>query len=168
MPRTVSLTMRQALTDEASGETPVVLVTITHPQLAEPIRLSTDPTERLSEDPLAYGTRSRGEVYQFVMVSAVLPDDREAGVTTTSLVFENVGQGMVEQVRAIRTPARVDFAVVLASAADHVEMEWTDLRTVSASYDAGQITIELTREPITDVPWPSGRMTKNRFPGLRR
>ena len=51
--RNVSLNFRTEMFRQESGETPVLLLTITHPDLDQPVRLSTDPTQRLSADPLA-------------------------------------------------------------------------------------------------------------------
>ena len=60
MSRRVSLNARQAQIDPVSAEIDVVLIEITHPDLDAPIRLSTDNTERISDEPLIYGTRSPG------------------------------------------------------------------------------------------------------------
>jgi hypothetical protein len=46
--RVLSLNFRKALYAQESGEVPIFLLTITHPSLAAPIRLSTDPTARIS------------------------------------------------------------------------------------------------------------------------
>ena len=56
--RRISLNARMANNAQASAEIPVVLIEMNHPELEKPIRLSTDNTERLSIDPLYYGTRS--------------------------------------------------------------------------------------------------------------
>ena len=57
--RTLSLNFRQALFAQESGEIPIFLLTITHPDLPDPIYQSTDATVRLSTYPLTYGTISR-------------------------------------------------------------------------------------------------------------
>lgn len=56
--RRISLNARLAHESEASAEIEVALFTIEHPLLPAPIRLSTDNTERLTDDPPTYGTRS--------------------------------------------------------------------------------------------------------------
>jgi hypothetical protein len=73
MSRLVSLNVRVAANAEHASEVPVALVTITHPGLDAPVRLSSDPTSRLSADPLRYGTYHRGDVYEFVCAA---PPDR--------------------------------------------------------------------------------------------
>ena len=46
----------------------MALLTVSHADLDEDLRLCTNPVERLQEDPLLYGTRSRGERYLFAPI----------------------------------------------------------------------------------------------------
>lgn len=164
--KTYSLSMRQAMTGASTDEVPVILVTIRHPNLAAPVRLSSDPTERLTLEPLTYGTVSQRETYLYVLMAARVPDSRERAAPRTSLVFENVDADMVATVRSVVTPATVDLALVLASQPDVIEARWTDLFVVAATYDAERVTLDISREPYTSEPWPAGRITPGRFPGL--
>jgi hypothetical protein len=167
MPRTLSLTMRSAANAAQSLVTPVVFVTITHADLDAPVRLSSDPTERLSSDPLRYGTRHLGDIYDFVLMSALLPDDKEGALPVVTLAFENVAANMASVARAVLTPATVDLKVVLASSPDSIEEQYLGLQAAHVVYDKGRITLDITRETIfTRRPWPAGRMTQARFPGL--
>lgn len=168
MPRTLSLNARAAFNAQQTDEVLVVLVEITHEDLEETIRLSSDPTTRLSTDPLRYGTIHQGNEYEFVLMRAIWPDDREGSPPGASLAFENVAADMASIVRSITSPARVDLLAVLASSPDHIEEAYRDLRTSRATYDAGQIVIDITRELVVNEPWPAHRMTQNRFPGLFR
>lgn len=164
----ISLTLRHAMYAENTGEVPVVLATITHPELDAPVRLSSDPTQRLSVDPLVYGTVSNGEPFEFVMMSPVLPDQQRGQSPRAALAFENVDRDSVALLRSITTPMRVRLDLVLASAPDAIEESYTDLRAVRAGYDADRITLDISREPFTAEPWPSGKMTQARMPGLHR
>lgn len=166
--RSVSLTMRTALNAEQTDVVPVLLVTITHPSLSLPLRFTSDPTERLSVDPLTYGTRSMGRVFYYALMTTKIPDDRQDTPARTSLSFDNVENDMIAAVRSVSTPASVDIELVLSSAPDAVEARWRNLRAVRASYDVSRITIEVTREPYTSEPWPKGRATASRLPGLHR
>jgi hypothetical protein len=169
MARIVSLDARRAFNAQETADVPIILVTITQPEIIDgPLRLSSDPTVRLSIDPLEYGTRSRGEVYKFVLMAAVLPDDKEDALTSVQLMLENVEADMTKVVRASITPATMTFEMVMASAPDSVEMRWAGLVAMRTTYDAGQIMIEVSRESILGEPWPAHRMTQNRFPGLYR
>lgn len=168
MPRLVSLNARAAANAAYSDQLPVMLVEIRHPTLPEPVRLSTDPTVRVSTDPLVYGTFRGGNLYSFVLVSAVWPDDQQASPAKTTLVFENVDKDMVAPLRAIIDPVTVDLTVVLAGTPETAEAQFLKMRGIRGSWDASQVSLDISREPLTSEPMPAGRMTKARFPGLFR
>ncbi|MBT9382231.1 hypothetical protein KM176_00015 [Pseudooceanicola sp. CBS1P-1] len=171
--RRVSLNARAAQDADISGEVYVALFEITHESLTETVRLSTDPTERITSDPLVYGTRSswRGantatEPWLWTIASALLPSDMEDTPTSASLVLENLDSAMVKVVRSFTSLATVNMAVVLAETPDVIEAEYLGLQILSADIDAGSITLAISREEIEAEPFPSGRMTRDRFPGL--
>ncbi|WP_320200491.1 hypothetical protein RMR16_008645 [Agrobacterium sp. rho-13.3] len=173
--RRVSLNARLAQDAQASAEIYVALFQIEHPELEKPIRLSTDNTERLSSDPLYYGTRStwRGanpikEPFLWIVASAVMPSDLDDAPATASLVLENLDQEMVNLVRSFTTPASIHMAVVMASSANLIEAEFTDLNITSADINAGEISLSISREEIELEYVPGGRMTARTFPGLHR
>lgn len=176
MPRRISLNARLAQESASSAEIEVVLIEITHPDLGNgPIRLSTDNTERLTTEPLTYGTRSRWRAanpetqpYLWIVASALLPSDGEGVPAAAQIVLENLDSRMAGILRGFTTPATFRMAVVLASSPDEIEMEWSDLLLVSAEITAGEITLQISREEIENEHFPSGRMTFDRFPGLHR
>lgn len=175
MSRLISLNARQANREASSAEIEVVLLEFAHPDLAAPIRLSTDNTERLSDEPLTYGTRStwRGadpdnDPYLWVIASAVLPTDAEDAPASAQIVLENLDAQMVEVLRSFTGQATVALAVVQASTPDVIEDEYHDLRLVNAEGDAASITLSLSREEIELEHFPAGRMTRQKFPGLWR
>lgn len=162
----ISLNARLNANAGATDQVPIMLVTITNAGLADPVYLSSDPTQRMSADPLAYGTVSNGITYPFVIMSAILPDDQDASPPKTTLVFENVDRDMAAALRATTAPATIEIAVVLSGTPDVVEAHFTKLRGVQGTYDANQVSYDISREPFTSEPMPAGRMTASRFPGL--
>jgi len=175
MSRRLSLNARQAQIDPVSAEIEVVLIEVTHPDLEAPIRLSTDNTERLTEEPLVYGTRSswRGanpatDPYLWIVASAVLPDDADDAPAQAQIVLENLDARMVEVLRSYVGQATVAMAVVEAGTPDVIEAEWQDLRLTNAEGTASEITLSLSRDEIELEHFPSGRMTRQKFPGLWR
>ncbi len=173
MSRRLSMNARLAHEEEYSGEIEVALILIEHPELEAPIRLSTDNAVRISVDPEIYGTLStwKGARYAedpwlWVVASVVLPGEAEDAPAQATLVLENLEAGMVELVRSFTDPATVSMAVVLASSPNKVEMEATGLQIVSAEITAGEIVLSLSRDEIELEPFPSGRLTRHRFPGL--
>ncbi len=172
MSRRVSLNARIAHEAESTAEVDVVLVKITHPALSEPVRLSTDPTERLSLDPLSYCTRSTWpaeetkQVFSFVLLEAILPGDDGDSPHQAQLSLELHDNDIARVLRSITTPARVDLACVKASSPDVVEAEYLDLSLTSSEGDSGQAQLTIAREPLATEPMPADRMSRQRFPGL--
>lgn len=172
--RRLSLNARLAADAPASAEIEVVLLHVEHPELDAPIRLSTDNTERLSDEPLYYGTRSswRGanpltEPFLWVMASALLPSDIEDQPATATVILSNLDSEMITLLRSFTDPATVFMAVVLADSPDVIEAEW-ELELVGFEADAGEISLQLSREEIENELFPGARMSRSRFPGLHK
>ena len=173
--RKVSLAARTAVESSGSDTIEILLIEIAHPDLDEPVLLSTDMTERLSVEPLLYGTRSfwnwtgpQPRAYRFMAMSAALPGEEEEITDTAQIILENLSSKIAQVLRSTTRRASVDMAVVLSSDPDRAEAEFLGLKLVSAQGSAAEITLTISREPIAAEPWPSGRMTKQRFPGLHR
>ena len=147
---------------------PIVLITLDGDDLEAPLRLSSDPTVRLSIDPLRYGTRSRGEEFDYVLMSALLPDDKQDAQPAAQIVIDNVASGMIEQVRAVQSTVEARFEIVFSSNPDLVEESWERFRLTSAPFDDQRITLSCGREPLTNEGWPSQHMSQSRAPGLFR
>jgi hypothetical protein len=171
--RRLSLNARLQQDAPASDQIEVALFLIEHPDLAQPIRLSTDNTERITTDPLVYGTRSAwagadplAEPYLWILASAILPGDAEDAPATARIVLENLDADIVTLLRSFTDPATVRIAVVLAGTPDLVEAEWAGLQIVSADITAGEIVLSLSRDEVELEPFPPGRTTRLAFPGL--
>lgn len=157
----------------AASEIGCALILVEHPDLAAPIRLSTDNTERFSTDPLYYGTRSswRGanpvtEPFQWVIAAAVLPGDADDAPASAQIVLKNLSSEMASLLRSFTDPASISTAVVLADTPDLIEAEWSGLQLGSADINAGEITLQISRDEVELEMFPPGRMTRMNFPGL--
>ena len=166
MSRTVSLTLRTALNAEQTGETTIFLITVVHPSLGTPLRFSSDPTTRLTVDPLQYGTVSRGNTYNFLPIGLVMPDDSDQTPPAMKLVLDNVMRDAIPLLRSISTPATVTIEMVLASAPDTVEVAWTGFDLVNVDYNDGSISADLTINALVTEPYPAGSFTPSGFGGL--
>lgn len=171
--RRVSLNARLAGDATSSGEIEILLLEISHPALEKPIRLSTDNTERLSTEPLVFGTRStwRGantttDPFLWLIASALMPSDMEDAPSAGTLVLEVIDAEMVALLRSFTDRATLAMAVVLASSPSLIEAEWSDMPIISAEITASGITIQFSREEIEAEYYPTGRMTRSSFPGL--
>lgn len=175
MTRAVSLNARTAADGFTSDEVEVVLIRIMHPDLDAPVLLSTDPTERLSDDPLAYGTRSTWmdadpatEPYLFVLASADIPGDLEDAPASSTIVLQNVDNDIATVLRGFTGRPVVDMAVVLAATPDVVEMEFHGMVLGGVEGNLDEVSLSVSRVVIEDETAPKDYFTKQRFPGLYR
>lgn len=171
--RRVSLNERLAQTSGSTAEIRAVLFEINHPELPKPLRLSTDNTERLSMDPLYYGTRStwRGanpitDPYLWVVASTLLPSDKEDTPASGTVILENLDRKLVRLVRSYKGISAIHMAVVLATSPNALEAEYWDMEILRTTVKTGEIVLAFSREEIEAEPWPADRMTRNNVPGL--
>lgn len=166
MARTVSLKFLKAINAQETDELPVLLLTITHPDLVDgPERLCSSGY-RIQQEPLLYGMYSRGLRYLALPFSAVLPDDKEDSAPVAKLSMDNVDRDLVALLRSTTTPAEITMEVVLASSPDDVEIEFPPFDLVNADYDDATITISLAIDALATEPYPSGTFDPASFPGL--
>jgi hypothetical protein len=164
-----SLVLRKELFKEHSSEEVLIsLVKVTNAALDEPVLLSSDPTKRLSVDPLVYGTVSNGETYQFLFMSAIIPDDTPGSPRTATIVFEDLSGDIGVALQSLSGTTEVELSIVMASTPDVLEAHYTGLRFTTASGRDTQISLQTSRKQTAVLPWPSARMTAERFPGIHR
>lgn len=167
---TISLNMREAMNAQNSGGViPAALFTVNHDDLDGPLRLSTDPTERITTDPLVYGTVSRGDTYYFVPMEAVVPGEGPDSPQDSRLRFGNVGQArdqLLELLRSTSTPASVKIELVAADTPDTVERSWPALDLTGLGYAAETIDVSLTIDALDREEIPFLAFTPSVTPGL--
>jgi hypothetical protein len=167
----VSLNFRlNAYGQEEVDGIPICLITIDHDDLDSPIRLSTDPTERLSEtaSDIVYGTISNGNEYYFFPCTLKLPDDTDDGPGMMQLEFSNVTRDYVAIIRSIEGMPTVRVDMVMSDVLNTVEISWPEFLIANIAYDAATIILTMAMETLEREPIPAGSYTPNAFPGLFR
>jgi len=166
----VSLNFRQAAYAQETERVPIILMTIEHDSLPEPLRISSDPTQRLTELTtdldVAYGTVSRGDIYVFFPVRLKLPDDTDEGGGQMEIEIDNVHRSLTETIRNIFTPCVFKTEIVLDNTPDVVEVSWPEFELINIGYNASVITGTLKAETLEREPFPSGKFCPSYFPGL--
>lgn len=157
--------VRGLLYASASSETEVALVTFTHPETSEIVRLSSHWGDRLTDDPRTYGTRSNGVNYLYSIASITLQDDKRGSPPEMSVVIENVASEYGELLRSFRTPARVDVSIVLAEAPDYPVMTVEDMRLTRSVVTDQTITLTISKETYLKEPLGHS-ISKWNSPGL--
>ena len=170
MSNLISLDFRKSAYAQETGRVLIALITLTHPDLEDPIRISTDPTQRLEEYTtdldVVYGTISRGENYIFLPVRIGLPSDTDEGPGEMTLEIDNVHRQYTQTIREIFTPPTVNVELVMDNALDTVEAQWPEFLLTNIKYDATIITGTLKLETLEREPFPAGTFSPAYFPGL--
>lgn len=164
MSRNVSSNFRSGVYAQNTEEVYLLLITIDHADLADPIRVTQDPMEELSGG--AKGVISRGDEFVALPFEVTLPNQDANQSPSARLKIDNITREIVTAARSITSPADVMLEVVLASDPDTVEAVMTGFKLREVTYDAFTVEGELTIELFELEPFPAGRMTPSRFSGL--
>ena len=151
-----------------TGTVLVLLLTLTHPDWDEPVRISTDPTNRITATTtdVVYGTTSRGDAYYFLPLQITLPSQTEEGPLRMRVVLDNVNRDLVAILRALSSPPSVDVDLVSTTAPNAVLASWPQFLLVNVDYSAETISGELVLETLFHEPFPAGTFTPSEFVGL--
>lgn len=158
--------IREDLFATHSGQVVFTLLTFEHPDLEEPIRITTNPMVRLTTEPLVYGLISRGEEYVFLPASIVLPPEGDKAVPRYKIDIDNVDRSMTEIVRSIQGDAIVIIEVMSSLDLENPIRPGVRTAVRSASITATRISLEVVGDPLITEPFPGVTFTSDRFPGL--
>ena len=165
---TTSLNFREAANAQETGRVPIALITLSHADLVDDIRISTDPTEELSSTNLekVYGTTSDSKEYVFLPVRIKLPDDTDEGPGEMQLEFDNIHRAYTEAIRDVFTPVTCQIDLVMDNALDTIDASWPEFKLTNINYDATIITGTLKLETLESEPYPAGSFVPSYFSGL--
>lgn len=153
--RTLSETALNSAAAEETQEVWLVLVTLEHDDLEEPIRVVNN-----IED-----IESRGLTFLGCPFELDPPGDDADGPTEARLRIDNVNREIVVANRSITSPPTVTIEVILASDPDAPEVTISHLTLRNVSWDAAYVQGTLRFEDLSVEP-VSQRVTPGRFPGL--
>jgi hypothetical protein len=166
----LSLEAQKAVYAQETGDYPIILLTCSHPELDEPMYISTDATTRLVElttdEHVVYGTISNGREYIYCPVEISLPSEEEGAPPQTQLSIGNIGREMVVAIRSLRSSPTVSIAVVLASDPDRIEGELGGFTFTDVEITAMSITGNLVMDIMTSEPFPHRTFTPSTATGL--
>lgn len=156
MSRVISTTARSALYGSETDEVFVILLTLDHADLAEPVRVCSD----------AVDVESRGETYVAYPFSLSLPDDEDNKSPRARLVIDNIDRQIVAVLRGLETAPSLTMEIVRAADPDTVEAAFEDFKLARVTYDSHVIEAELTIEDFTAEPYPAASFSPSLFPGI--
>lgn len=159
--------VRDMLAPESASDVRVLL-TLTSPELAQPIRVADGFTQRLSESgaDVIYGVRSRGLDFVFIPMVISLPTDLDSGTPRCQMTIHDVQRTLTPAIRTLSAPLTATIEVVSTTSPSVVEIEFPQFKLGAIQYSADQITADLTVESEAQEPFPAGLFTPVGFPGL--
>ena len=158
--------------DLESLDNPHVLLafmTISHPNLAEDVRLVSD----------AFNYEWNGEIWQGLVFGFGIVTDNE-GFPRTEITLSNVDRRISQILRNTQERARLSLQVISSSEFQKrfnpripwrdppVVYEYNHFEVVNAKVNAVEATARLMIRDYSQEPWPSQRATQDRLPGLFR
>lgn len=161
----VSNTLKEAVFAPQTDEVFIILVTVEGDDLTQPIRIANDPMQLLPSAGVR-GVISRGEEYVYLPLDIQLPQQDDTGIARATLTIDNVDRRIVEGARRASQGLSVTIEIILASDPDTVEVSVPDFRFEKVRYDALTISGEISLEFFDLEPFPSGRFTPSKWPGI--
>lgn len=154
--RPVTQAFLRAVRARETEEVFLLLLTLNHADLAQPIRV-VDNTQDVV---------SGGNAFVAYPFEIDLPEDTGERPARARIRIDNVDRQLVATLRSAATPPAVTIEVVMASAPDTVEASFAGMSLVEAGYDVLTITGELTFEDVLNEPFPGVYFTPANFPGM--
>lgn len=153
--RTLSPAAEASLLAEETDEVWLILLTVSHPDLDDPITIVNDINEIVSN----------GVTFRALPFEIELPGEGQRP-GESRIRIDNVSREIVEAVRIIGLiPPTVKIQVVLASQPDVIEYEVPVMTLRDVTYDAAFVTGVLRFEDISVEP-VAEIINPNRFPAL--
>lgn len=156
MSRNTTLATRTAINASGTGEVFLILLTLSHPTLEEPLRVTSD----------AVATISREQVFSPFPFELTLPDDAEGSPPAARLSIDNIDRRVVLAIRSLQSAAYILIEIVRASAPDVIEAKFEDFRLTDVSYDSQVVAGNLSLEDFISEPFPAAIFSPGLFPGL--
>lgn len=159
----------KAVFSQESDADLIVLLTFYDPDTNQPsVRLSDNYTSRISEtsEDVVYGVTSRGNNFTFLPLQITLPQEDEAQAPRMSIVINDVTRYVIPIVRSLSKPPKVLMELVLSKTPNVVEASFSGFYVSSFTYNADQVTCELSMVDYEREPFPMHSFSPKYFPGL--
>lgn len=156
MARNIGINLLKVLAAQETSEAALLLLTIDHDDLAQPIRVTSDAVQ----------TVSNGNTFLAYPFQLTLPDDPDNGFSSAKLTIDNVHRDIVVAIRSISSPPTATIQIVLGSDPDTVYIEFSDFKLADINYDALTVTADLVIDHFIHEPFPGTRFLPSNFPGL--
>jgi hypothetical protein len=140
----------------------VKLLTISHPQLADPIRVCDYEVDLTSKDPDTHVDR----LFQAFRFTCSLPEDTHENAPKMQLTIYNVTGQIYRALAPLIESPTVLLEVIYDRYPDDIELSCPDFQLTSVQFNALTITGELNVDDFLNQQWPSGTFNKTEFKGI--
>ncbi|MBE3602679.1 DUF1833 family protein [bacterium] len=155
--RTLSSQALQALYAQETATAFHLLITISHPTLAQPFTLTSD----------SIPTVSNGVTFNPFPFEISLPDDDPEKIPEAKLTIDAVDLSIIDAVRGFGTvPATITIQVVTSVTPSVVELEVGPLTLRDVTYDALTVQGAMRFEEILNEPFPGDLVSPATIPGV--
>jgi len=151
----ISDTLKQEAFSQESN-LPLVLLEISHADLAESIRVVNDKIDITSD----------GDLYTAYPFEIILPDSREDAPPRAQIRIDNVSREISQAIRSISTPPSVAIKIVRRETPDIIEMEFSGMKLVNVPYDVLSVSGYLEFEDLTREPYPAHNFNPSSYGGI--
>lgn len=157
MPRTLSSLALQAAYSQETGTAYIVLLTLSHPTLPVPIRVTSD----------AVNTVSRGNTFIPYPFLVTLPSDDDLQPARARLTIDNVDRTIITSLRNIgTTPLNLLIEIVTSNTPGTLEFSSGTLTLRNVEGDAISVTGVLGFEELLGEGFPGDSVTPLTVPGV--
>jgi len=167
--REISLNTLRSMYALSADEYPILLISISRGE-EDVIRISSDPTQRISEDPIGYGTISSvsgaEETYAFFPFDITLPQDDGNTVPRMRFVVPNISAEIGWWLRGSLVVPVVTVILISSGDLDTAIATFPDFEMTN--FNAGTMSIQgdLSLSNLEREPFPAGTFSPAYFPGL--
>jgi hypothetical protein len=166
----LSLNALKAIYAPETGDYPIMLVKVEHPELPYQLYFSSDATTRLpsltNDENVVYGTVSNGTEYMYLSMELDIWTEEDDIAPYTRLTLPNIGREMVEAVRAVSASPTVGLAVVLASDTDNIEGQADGFKFFDIDINPATVSGDLVLDIMINEPAPYLLFTPSTAPGI--
>jgi hypothetical protein len=152
----VSQAVRDAVFAPETAEAFIILLTIEHESLSEPIRVCNN-TESIW---------SNGVEYIPLPFEISLPDETDDEVPSTKLVIDNLSQEITKAIRSISTKPAITLELIGTGQPDIPIWGPSTFDLMDAEYDINAVTGTLGFNPYLSAPWPAWTFNPQDFPAV--
>jgi hypothetical protein len=148
--------LRDVVDKEEYEDVLLVLLTIDHPNLSEPIRVCDDIAD----------VTSNGHLFVGCPFQIALPGSSPGQIPKATITLDNVDRRIVQGVRSITSPPSVTIQVINRTYPDVVEVEFADMTMYVATYDPMKVSGDATFENYLSAAFPAASFDPANFPGI--